>query len=116
MIFRTRPHGHRLNSQDGASQQEDSPLNIPKLNRLTEDSIVWGEDVSNVAVTAIPVQNKVTLQIRQPFKDLKETFTVSYRVEQFHLRTQQCVVTTVEDSVLHTEMENLESEEVVCCV
>ena len=73
-----------------------------------------GEDASNVAVTAIPAQNRVTLQILsmwQPFKDLKQTFAVSRRVKQLRLRAQQRVVATVEHSVLRTEMENLESEE-----
>jgi hypothetical protein len=77
-------------------------------------SVATGEDDSNVAVTAVPAQNRVTLQILsmwQPFKDLKLTFAVSRRVEQLRLRAQQCGVDTVEDSVLHTEMENLESEE-----
>ena len=46
----------------------------------------------------------------QPFKDLKLTFVVSRRVDQFRLRAQQRVVATVEDSVLLTEMDNLESE------
>jgi hypothetical protein len=48
----------------------------------------------------------------QPFKDLKQTFAVSHRVEQLRLRAQQCVVATVEDSVLCTEMASLESQEV----
>ncbi len=70
-----------LSSQDGASQQqEDAPVTIPQLNRLTEASLMRGEDASNVAVTAIPAQNnRVTLQILsmwQPFKDLKQTFAV----------------------------------------
>ena len=71
-----------------------------------------GEDVSNVA--SIPAQNRLTHQILstwQPFKDLKQTFAVSHRAEQLRLRAQQRVVATVEDSVLRTEMENLESEE-----
>jgi hypothetical protein len=75
---------------------------------------VRGEDDSNVAVTAVPAQNRVTRQILsmwQPFKDLKLTFAVSRRVEQLRLRAQQRVVATVEDSVLRIEMENLESEE-----
>jgi hypothetical protein len=70
--------------------------------------------LGNVAVTAIPAQNRVTLQILsmwQPFKDLKQTFAVSRRFEQLRLRAQHRVVATVEDSVLRTEMENLESEE-----
>ena len=44
-------------------------------------------------------------------KDLKETFVVSHRVEQLRQHVQQCVVDTVEDSVLRTEMENLASDE-----
>ena len=62
----------------------------------------------------MPAQNRATLQILsvwQPFRYLKQTFTVSRRVEQLRLRAQQRVVATVEDSVLRTEMENLESEE-----
>jgi len=47
----------------------------------------------------------------QHFKDLKQTFEVSRRVERLCLRASQRVVATVEDSVLRTEMENLESEE-----
>jgi hypothetical protein len=91
----------------------DASLTIPLLNRLHE-ALVRGEDASNVAVTAIPAQNRVTLQILsmcQPFKDLKQTFAVSRRVEQLRSRAQQRVVATVEDSVLRTEMENLEPEE-----
>ena len=91
-------------------QKEDNHLSSPQLNRLHE-AIVRGEDASNVAVTAVPAQNRVTLQILsmwQPFKDLKLTFAVSRRVEQLRLRAQQRGVATVEDSVLRTEMENLE--------
>ena len=47
----------------------------------------------------------------QNFKDLKQTFTVSLRAEKLRLRVQQRVVATVEDSVLHTEMVSLESQE-----
>ncbi len=107
-----------LSSQDGVSQQqEDAPLFVPQLNRLHEASILRGEHASDVAVTAIPAQNRVTLvtfqnlSMWQPFKVLKKTFAVSRRAEQLRLRAQQRVVATVEDSVLHTEMENLESEE-----
>jgi hypothetical protein len=70
------------------------------------------EDASNVA--AIPAQHRVTQQILsmwQPFKDLKQTFAVSRRAEQLRQRVQQRVVATVEDSVLRTEMENLESQD-----
>jgi hypothetical protein len=75
---------------------------------------VRGEDASNVAVTTIPAQKRVTLQILSmwpPFKVLKQTFAVSRRAEQLRLRAQQCVVATVEESVLRTEMENFESQE-----
>jgi hypothetical protein len=71
-----------------------------------------GEDASNVAVTAIPAQNKVILQILSmwpPFKDLKQTFAVSRLAEQLRLRMQQLVVATAEDSVLRSEMASLES-------
>jgi hypothetical protein len=47
----------------------------------------------------------------QNFKDLKQTFTVSLRAEKLRLRVQQRIVATVEDSVLHTEMVSLESQE-----
>jgi hypothetical protein len=73
-----------------------------------------GEDASNVAVTAIPAQNKVTLQILSmwpPFKDLKQTFAVSRRAEQLRLRVQQRVVATAEDSIPRTEMASLESQQ-----
>ena len=75
---------------------------------------MWREDASNVPVTVIPTQNRVTLQILNhwpPFTDLKQVFVISRRAEQFRLRTQQRIVATVEDSVLRTEMENLESQE-----
>ena len=93
----------------GPKQEQDAPLTIPQLNRLHE-SIVRGEDASNVDVTSIPSQNRVTLQILrlwQTFKDLNQTCVVSNRAEQFRFRTQQRVVVTVEDSVLRTEMTSL---------
>jgi hypothetical protein len=45
------------------------------------------------------------------FRDLKLMFAGSRRAEQLSLRTQQHVVATVEDSVLRTEMVDLESQE-----
>jgi hypothetical protein len=87
---------------------------VPQLNRLHEASILQGEDASNVAVTANPAQNRVTLQILNhwlPFTALKQAFVVSRRAEQLRLRAQQRIVATVEDSVFRTEMENLESRE-----
>ncbi len=59
-------------------------------------------------------QKKLTHQIVQhwhPFKDLKQTFVVSRRAEHLCLPTHQCVVVTVEDSVLCVEMGALESQE-----
>jgi hypothetical protein len=44
-----------------------------------------------------------------PFQDLKQAFAVSRRAEQLRLRAQQRIIATVEDSVLRTEMANLES-------
>ncbi len=77
-----------------------------------------GENASNVAVAAnlatIPAQNGLSQQIIRhwhPFKDLKQTFAVSRRAEQLCLGTQQRIVATVEDSVLRTEMGDLESQE-----
>ncbi len=69
---------------------------------------------SNADVTAIPSQFKVTKQILlhwQPFRDLKLMFVGSHRAEQLSLRSQQRVVATVEESVLKTEMADLESQE-----
>jgi len=54
----------RLNSQDGVSQQETVTLSIPQLNRLVEASIVRDKNsASNAAVTTIPSQHRITLQI-----------------------------------------------------
>ena len=65
-------------------------------------------------MTNIPVQHRVTMQILkhcEPFRDLKLTFVVSRRAEQLRLRTQQRIIASAEDSVLRTEMTNLESQE-----
>ncbi len=76
---------------------------------------MWDENsVSNVDVVVIPSQDRVTQQILshcQTFKDLKFRFSDSSRAEQLNLRSQQCIVVTVEDSVLRTEMTDLESLE-----
>ncbi len=69
---------------------------------------------SNADVTVIPSQFKVTKQILlhwQPFRDLKLKYVGSRQAEQLSLRSQQCVVATVEESVLKTEMTGLESQE-----
>ena len=69
--------------QDGDAQEHEAdPLLLPQLTRLHEVYHSRGEDDSNVAT--IPDQNRVTHQILsqwQPFKDLKQTFVVSHRVE-----------------------------------
>ncbi len=69
---------------------------------------------SNADATAIPAQHRVTQQILihwQPFRDLKLIFAGSRRAEQLSLRSQQRVVATVGESVLKTEMGDLESQE-----
>ena len=70
--------------------------------------------VSNDDVPVIPSQLKVTHQILshwESFRDLKFRFAGSRRAEQLSLRSQQRIVATVEDSVLRTEMDGLESLE-----
>jgi hypothetical protein len=108
--------GGRLSSQDGVSQQEETTsLELPQINRLIEASFVRDESsVSNADATALPSQYRVTQQILshwKPFQDLKLMFAGSRRAEQLSLRSQQRVVTTVEESVLKTEMTGLESQE-----
>ena len=44
-------------------------------------------------------------------KDLKQALAVWRRAEQLRLRSQQRIIATAEDSVLRTEMANLESQE-----
>ena len=97
---------------DNAHQQETDPLLLPQLSWLHEAYNDRGEDASNMP--NIPLQHRVTMQILkhwQPFRDLKLTFAVSRRAEQLRLRTQQRIIATAEDSVLRTEMANLESQE-----
>ena len=56
---------------------------------------------SNDDVAVIPSQHKVTQQILShwhPFLDLKLMFAGSRRTEQLSLRSQQRIVSTVEDS------------------
>ncbi len=106
--------GARLSSQDGVSQQQETvSLSLPQFNRLIEASFVQDESsVSNVDVTTIPSQYRVTQQILshwQHFRDLKLMLAGSLRAEQLSLHSQQRIVATVEDSVLRTEMVVLES-------
>ena len=60
-------------------------------------------------MTSIPLAH--TTNHRMVSKDLKETFPVSCRAEQFHLHTKERVVVTVEDSTLREEMGVPESQE-----
>ncbi len=72
---------------------------------------MWGEDAS-IAGDNIPAQKTLPRQIAlhwQPFKDLNQSFVVSCRAEQLRLHSQQRIVSTVEDSVLRTEMGRDES-------
>jgi hypothetical protein len=84
-------------------------------NRLVEASFVRDESsASNADVTVIPSQLKVTKQILlhwKPFRDLNLKYVGSRQTEQLSLHSQQRVVTTVEESVLKTEMGDLESQE-----
>jgi len=69
----------RLSSQNGVSQQQETTsLSLPQVNRLIETSFVRDESsASNVDVTVIPSQIRVTQQILshwQPFQDLKLMF------------------------------------------
>ncbi len=101
---RARPH-----CQDGVPpQQEAAPLSLPQLNRLFEDSFARDESSASTAgVASVPIQFKVTQQILlywHPFRDLKLKFIGSRRAEQLSLRSQQRVVTTVEESVLRMEI------------
>jgi hypothetical protein len=101
------------NTQDGVSQQQEaSALFVPQLKKLDEAFHVRDEDASDLPT--IPLQKRVTHKILnhfRPFKDLKETFAVVCRAEQLFLRTKQRIAGTVEDSLLRTEMETLESQE-----
>jgi hypothetical protein len=103
-------------SQDGVPQQQEAaPLSLPWFDRLFETTFVRDErSVSNTGVTDIPSQLNVTQQILlhlYPFWDLKLKYVGSRQSEQLSLRSQQCISATVEESVLKTEMSDLESQE-----
>jgi hypothetical protein len=108
--------GPRPSSQDGVSHLQDPvPLSLPQPNRLVEASFVRDESsVSNADDTVMPTQFKVTKQILlhwQTFRDLKLKYVGLRQTEQLSSCSQQRVVTTVEESVLKTEMAGLESQE-----
>jgi hypothetical protein len=70
--------------------------------------------VSNDDVTVMPSQFKVTKQILlhcQSSRDLKLKYVGSRQAEQLSSHSQQLVVATVEESVLKTEMTDLESQQ-----
>jgi len=93
---------------------EDDPLSLPYLNRLFESSFVRDESSTSNPVPVIPSQFKVTQEILihwEPFRDLKLKFVGPHRAEQLSLHSQQRIVATVEESVLRTEMADLESQE-----
>ena len=73
-----------------------------------ENSVSNDDDVAS-----IPSQFKVTQQILSHWqlRDLTLKFAGSRRAEQLSLRSQQHIVATVEESVLWTEMVDLESQE-----
>ncbi len=80
----------RLRSQDDVSQQQvETPLSLPHLNHLFEDSFVRDEtSVSNAVVHVIPSQYKVTQQILSHWKsflDLKLMLTGSCHTEHLSL-------------------------------
>ena len=77
---------------------------------------MWDESPSPMLtlLSVIPSHHKVTQQILnywKSFLDLKLTFVGSCRAEQLSLSSQQHIVSTIEDSVLRTEMTDLESQE-----
>ncbi len=76
---------------------------------------MWDEiSVSKADVTVIPSQFKVTKQILihgKPFRTLKIKYVGSRPAEQLIWPSQQRIVATVEESVLKSEMTDLESQE-----
>ena len=88
MIFGTRPHGHHSLF---CSSVTSTPIFLPTIvaqRRCLSRRLILG-----------------------PVGDLKLMFVGSSRAEQLHLCSEHLVVTTVEDSVLRTEMTDLESQE-----
>ncbi len=66
---------------------------------------------SQLVIKTHSVQGHTTDSHWQPSRDLNLMFTDSRRAEQLILISQQRIVDTVEDSVLRTEMVDLESQE-----
>jgi hypothetical protein len=105
------PNARPSSQNDIPQQQEAAQLSLPQLNCLFEASFVRDESSASTAdVAVIPSQHKFTAQILshwQPFIDIKLSYAGSRRAEQLSLRSQQRIVSTVEDSVLRTEMAGL---------
>ena len=62
----------------------------------------------------IPSQHRVSLQLIeewQPFKDLRQRFANTRRMEQLQLHAPQKITATVAESALRVEMEALEPEQ-----
>ena len=101
--------------QRSTDLQEDAQLSLPQINRLFETSFVCDESSASTGdVAVISSQDKVTVQILshcQVYIALKLSYTDSCSTEELSLLSQQCMVGTVEDSVLRTEMTGLESQE-----
>ena len=55
--------GGHISRNETSQQKEDTDLFLPQLNRLNEVFLVRGEDVSDVTVTPIPLQHRLTHQI-----------------------------------------------------
>ena len=76
---------------------------------------MWDESSASYDdVAVIPSHHRVSQQILSHWQacwDLKLMFVGSRRAEQLSLRSQQRIVATVDDSVLRTEMADLESQE-----
>ena len=109
--------------QNGSSQQRDNgKLILPELNRLHKAFSTRGQsaavsaqqDDSSQKPAEIPSQHRVSLQLIkewQPFKDLRQHFANTRRMEQLQLHAPQKITATVADSALRVEMEALEPEQ-----
>ena len=95
-------------SQDWDSQQQQTdPLFIPQLNILQETFHEWGEEVSNTVV--ISLQHRLTIHLTKHWEPVSGA-TFSHHAELCLHRTQ-CIVFNVIDSVLRTEMGDLDPRE-----
>ena len=110
-------------AQNGSSQQRDNgKLTLPELNRLHKAFSTRGQsaavsaqqDDSSPKPAEIPSQHRISLQLIEewkPFKDLRQRFANTRRMEQLQLHAPQKITATVADSALRVEMEALEPEQ-----